>query len=95
MSVHFVETVVHKCAQSVLQHNVIGSLSAPSGADQHQTVSDLDGVIQLLDLVDERLSTLEIHLLATDVQLVHESTVFGHRFIDSWEKIFDDVLEER
>jgi hypothetical protein len=72
---------------------VIASLTTTSGTNNHETVSDLNSIIQLDDLIYKRLNGLQVLRDCRFFDLIKKGAIINVRLLDTREQISDDILE--
>jgi hypothetical protein len=53
-----------KGTASILKHLPVGTLTTTGGSDDHESVTHLDGIVELEDLLNEELDFLDVVVLA-------------------------------
>ena len=79
----------------MLQHTIVHGLSTTGRSHEHETMTHLDCIIELNDLCDEDFYRLHIIEGAGALNGLEEATIVGFGFLDAWEEIKHDVLEQR
>jgi len=76
------------------KHLVVACFASACWSDYHETVTYLDGIVELDYFVEERLFRLEVKVLACFQHLGFQLTVVLFGFLGVWEQIKDNVFEE-
>ena len=76
------------------KHFVSLGLSPTSWSNKHKTMTNLDSVEKLNDLVEEGRRWLELMICTRLFDLDHEVSVVYFRLFNTWEQILNDVFEK-
>lgn len=90
----FISGVLGDRSDSVLKDLVILGFTTSGGSDQHESVTDLDRIIQLKHFPNKDLGRLEIECFATGVNGDSEASIINDWLFNAWEEIFDDIFKE-
>lgn len=82
-----------KGTHGMSQNFIVLSLTTPRWTNEHETMSNLNRVVKLDNLVEEGKYWLKFVFSAGFFNLNHQITVVDFRLFYSWEQILDDILK--
>ena len=84
-----------ECSHCVLEDSVVHSFATSSRSYNHETVTHLDGIVDLEHFLNEKRNFLNIVMGTTVANFLLEVTVIYLGSLKTWEQIQDNVLEQR
>jgi hypothetical protein len=78
----------------MLQNFVVGSFTSSSWSDNHETMSNLDGIIKLHDFLVEKFNLLHIVELAGFSDSCSKVSIVDLWSFNTWEQIQNNILEQ-
>ena len=93
---HLLESLLMgKRGHSTLQHPVVARFATTSWPDDHESVTHLDGVIELEDLLNKKVHLLYIIVLAGLLYDLVKIAIIEICPFNTREQVEDDVFEQR